>query len=897
MNNGNIEQCYQTLCNLMSLVENNIEEAVLRINMLGMFSQEAIDAARRMLERELLEISVVGGGNLIREGQRRDTMWLHDRDRTDWKYWPHFENFLKNKKWRMSSVISLDNTTDRIVNLLEPPETGRFRTMGLVLGHVQSGKTSNYTGVIAKAADAGYRFFIVLAGITKALRYQTQKRLQRELLGRFNNEFDVLSPADLDRDFLQGSIPSSAILNNGRPKILVIKKICPVLQRLLNWLESATVSDAVLIIDDEADQASINTGGNRQPVDGEDANGQEDDDASPSRTNGLIRRIVGRFDKVAYVAYTATPFANVFIPPDAVDREAGPDLYPEDFIYALPTPAGYFGAEGIFGLTDTLNGNDREELPIIRHVEEEEPAAFLEGDEEVEIPESLKEAILHFILAGACQAYRGMGDKPATMLIHTSRERDRHSFVHSHVEQYFKAIRDIWRYFRNQDEGGEVIHKLRTIYESDFLPTTHEINDRGEYQAFELPAFQDLDAHILRFVNEVIIESLNSDSDFNIDYESNPGMKLIVIGGNKLSRGLTLEGLLVSYFARPGRQRMYDTLLQMGRWFGYRGDYLDLTRIFTTPELHLQFRDLSLIELDLRQQIQRYEAEGKTPRDFLVPVLSHWNEQNRMIPTNRNKMRLTVTTHISYSASFKETITFPETPVDWMQGNIEAVRNLVNGINRVPDGYAKTGNAVPFWQNVDSSLIRQFLGQYSTEQARLVTSEAILDYVSRQNGNGELLTWTVAIIENATPNDALGTINLGIPGRGVNMISRTRLATNMTSLKRIANREDEQIDMSADELAEAERLKDQYRRENDGKELNHNLAVRMARPAGRGVLLIYPISRYSGHDGHSRTRRPLFENPDASGVDIMGVAFSFPRSDSAETMEYIQGIMATTENV
>lgn len=886
---SNVESCYKFLRELL-IDGDSIDEAVDQLRRI--FTPEAVESARKLVEREPIKVDMAGESLII--DNKEFYPWLNDLDRTEWKFWPHFRGVLEDKRWPVSSILSLDKTTDKVLNLLNSPNERQFRSMGLVLGYVQSGKTSHYTGLIAKAADAGYGIFVVLSGITNTLRYQTQKRLQKELLNRFSREFDVLSPPEIDADFTPGTI-SSSILHSPSPKIMVIKKICPVLQRLNQWLADTEISQAVMIIDDEADQASVNTGGNRRnirPVQLQEThpanNEEEDEEASPSRTNSLIRQIVNRFDKVSYVAYTATPFANVFIPPDAHDREAGLDLYPRDFIYSLPHPNGYIGVEEVFGLTDTLTGEDREELPIIRVIDNAEIGNYMDGTTDA-LPESLRNAIKQFILAGACYLYRGLGNSPATMLIHISRQRDDHQVITEDVEAYFYALKNDWLYSRRLDEVT-IYDEMRELYESDFLPTTQEINDRREFEEFSLPSFDELVPLIDRFLHDLLNpQTMNSDSEFNLDYDQDPSMKVIVIGGDKLSRGLTLEGLLVSYFARPGNKRMYDTLMQMGRWFGYRGKYLDLTRIYTTDELRLAFRDLSLIELDLREQIKRYEIERKTPMEFQLPVLSH----ALMVPTNPLKMQQTIIENISYAAKFKETITFPEQPTDWMEGNILAVRNLIASIGRPPDRFNSNGSTryFPVWDNVGSDIVLEFLNQYQTDgSVRNVSSRLMRDYIERQNNSGELVQWTIGIAENKEETSGLGTIDLGVPGKpNINLINRARLIDPSNSLKRITNKEDEEIDLTAEELREVERLR------NEDNSLSRPLAIRIVRSVSKGLLLIYPISRYSvptqaPKAGKIPTRKALFDDPVNNGIDIMGLAISFPSSDTAERTVYIRGL-------
>lgn len=396
------------------------------------------------LDRELLirEIETVynirAEGWITLEGKASRKPWLNARRETiDWSFWKRYESYLEDYNgFAPNTLRRLDRLTDDIVDQLFDPTVAdvKIDKRGLVVGQVQSGKTSNYTGLICKAVDAGYKLVIVLAGIHNNLRAQTQLRLDEGFLGfdtqserdyyKANHEFGVsqikkglvvhsiTSSHDLG-DFTPRAFATSGITNfdTKEPILLVVKKNPGVLKSLLTWLRSKGQADAdgnryiasksLLLIDDEADHASINT--NKDPDKG-------------TRINGQIRDILRLFYKSAYVGYTATPFANIFVP------IADDQLFPRDFIINLPAPTNYIGPEQVFGF-DVLGDEDEldDTLPIVHRIDD--AGAFMpEKEREAPlpdaIPESLKRAIRCFLLVCAIRRLRGQGSKHNSMLIH-----------------------------------------------------------------------------------------------------------------------------------------------------------------------------------------------------------------------------------------------------------------------------------------------------------------------------------------------------------------------------------------------------------------------------------------------------------------------------------------------
>ncbi len=835
---------------------------------------------REILERE--DNIILMPANLLSATKNKDE-WLNNLDRSEWYYWPNLRRYLLGyKNWSTAALRSLDETTDRIMGQLEPPVTEQFDIRGLVLGYVQSGKTANFTALIAKAADVGYRLVIVLSGTDNGLRRQTQIRLNRELIGYVDGRTDSVqlppmgkqwhqfTTEDINGDFQPGNA-NYAALQGSQPVLLVIKKNGPVLKRLHKWLDEAPDDVRrtlpVLVIDDEADQASIDTKGSYQAED----EPLPDDYTEPSVINRLIRELLNKFSRIAYVAYTATPFANILIPHDTYNPQYENDLYPKDFIVDIPKPDGYFGAEEQFGRFDSETNEQAGGLDIIRYIPENELNNLKINSE---IPNTLENAMLDFVLSGAARAQRGKGNDPATMLLHGSHLILKQNEIASLVLQRFSELRDEWRYQRTLG----ILERLRTIWDTDFRSVTCGVDisrdmDFGEIEPFIGPFFESVQVRVI-----------NSSTGDVLDYEREPNLKAIAVGGNRLSRGLTLEGLLTSYFFRT--TAMYDTLMQMGRWFGFRGGYEDLTRIYMTSDLSGWFSDLALVEYELRQDIRMYEAQNLTPLELGTRIVKH----PAMLVTNRIKQRFarTITIEQSYSGQVVQTFRFPFNNLNDLSiltvHNIRAVNDFIRQLGTTD--WKKY--SCPVWDDISPDLILGFLNNYQTyPEARNISLHLIIAYIQKLIENNELTSWTVAIRGRITKEQILGEIDFGLD-RLIPMISRTRLAGDSESLGVITNPGDEEIGLSDEKLKEARQIQ-----EGSVKKIGSNPAARMVRPATDGLLLIYPVSLKSGYEKiPPKSRRPIYDNPDEPGNNnIICFAISFPvsKTDQGIKGEYVIG--------
>lgn len=808
--------------------------------------------------------------------QHRDD-WLRHIDRSGWYYWLRLREYLLGVKgWSIADVRSLDEVTDRTLGQLDPPSNEQFDIRGLVLGYVQSGKTANFTALIAKSADVGYRLVVVLSGIDNGLRRQTQIRLKRELVGYADNrtgavrlpplgrQWHEFTREDLSGDFQPG-FANHAALQGSQPVLLVVKKNGPVLRRLLRWLDDAPEevrrTIPLLVIDDEADQASVDTRGSYQTED----EPLPDDYEGPSVINRLIRNLLRRFQRSAYVAYTATPFANILIPHDTFDPQVENDLYPKDFIVDLPKPDRYFGAEELFGRFDPLAGEQVGGLDVIRDVTDEDLHSLEQGA----LPASFETAMIDFVLAGAARAQRGHGSLPATMLLHVSRLVVEQQRMADLVSQRFSEFRDEWRYQRSRG----IRERLQTRWDGEFRRVT-----RARHVERDV-SFEQIEPHVGPFFEAVQIRVVNSATGAVLDYDREPGLKAIAVGGNRLSRGLTLEGLLISYFVR--RSVMYDTLMQMGRWFGYRSGYEDLTRIYTTPELAGWFSDLAFVEYQLREDLEIYENQELTPREVGSRIWQHPTMQ----VTSPLKRRFASTTIISqtYSEQLAQTFKFPLRRLDDLavqaEENLLAVREFLTRL-----GTPRWDDKGPVWSEAPSDVILDFLRRYSVDaQARSISPLLMCAYIERQVELGELIRWIIAVRGRENQDRTIGEASWGISGGHIWQLSRSRLR-DTDSVGVITSPGDEAVGLSL----EAQSKMHEYLQQG----VTENRAARRARPPQEGLILLYPISKRSGYDlPPDARRRPLYENPeDPRARDLIGMAISFPPSAHPQQVEaYLEG--------
>ncbi|MFI5937860.1 Z1 domain-containing protein [Actinoplanes sp. NPDC051494] len=592
-------------------------------------------------------------------------------------YWSNYINYLRTqRKWGAPAISALNGATSRVVErLTNPAQRAPAQTKGLVVGYVQSGKTANFAGVIAKSIDAGYRLIIVMTGTTNLLREQTQRRLDMELVGRENilrgadengpdateridyiddqdwiddrfNRFGVrpltvgkpeirrMTTRRFDYRSLQQGLPALEFerANKSEPvwhpdnlystdaRLIVVKKNATVLKNLIADLKSnADRLDDIpaLIIDDESDQASINTvDPDKQP-----AGAEKERTAINERISTLLRML----PRAQYVGYTATPFANVFA--DYTDKN---DVFPSNYILALRRPVGYMGVDDFHDIDSSVPESER---TFANSKEEAHVRLLGAGDDEQE----LRRALDSFVLTGAIKLHRrglGIEDyKHHTMLVHEAAKKLNHKLRRD-------AVRELWTtagYY--QSTGRE---RLRSLFERDFAPVSQGLN-----LGYPMPpSFAELEPLITRVVREIApngdpVLVINSDKELDqeeLDFDRRPVWRILV-GGNKLARGFTVEGLTITYYARTVGHT--EALMQMGRWFGFRPGYRDLVRLFITPKIRDYFESACRDEEQFREELRQFAvmADGRplvTPEEIQPLVARHG-----LRPTAANKMRYT----------------------------------------------------------------------------------------------------------------------------------------------------------------------------------------------------------------------------------------------------------------
>jgi len=855
--------------------------------------------------------------------------WLTSARKRGWRYWRRYSEYIEPKLAPVA-LERLDESTDKILGFLEDPlRAGPWDRRGLVVGHVQSGKTSNYTGLICKAADAGYKLVVVLAGLHNNLRAQTQMRLDEGFLGyetrRQHEASNVIGVGLIDADprirpnfatnRSEGGDFSSAVAKNlgvspeKNPWLFVVKKNKTVLERLYGWIQNHVANSVdpesgrkvvthlpLLLIDDEADNASIDTGEVEL-----DSDGSPSREHQPKPINSLIRKILHSFSCSAYVGYTATPFANIFIHEGNSTNEEGPDLFPSAFIHCLPTPDNYIGPSSMF--TESGIEVQRAGLDLVKRVEDfrrnlgesewipvGHKNGFLPRYEGTDVlPPSLTQAIDSFLIACAVRGHRGQGGAHCSMLIHVTRFNSVQQEIHRQVEQHIRQLRQ--RITRRYIDSQGVLERLRDLYYSDFETITESVKSTDKDYSYELPSWEALLPSIENAVGDIQVRMINGKAKDALDYKENEntGLKVIAIGGDKLARGLTLEGLTTSYFLRASR--MYDTLMQMGRWFGYRPGYLDLCRLYTSNELVDWFTHITEAGEELREEFDLMAESGATPKDYGLKVRSH----GVLMVTSPIKMRTARSVWLSFSGQVSQTVTFFRDQRK-LKANLEALRQLLRGLpspyvspsQERPGREADVWRNVHLWREVSALKVIEFLDSYQTHPNAIKTNSALLaEFVAAMAEDGELTEWTIAILSGeGEPYEYVNGVTL-------NMIQREArsLDTDRFSIGTLISPRDEAIDLDGqawkaalDLTVRAWQKSEDKRKKAVAPEIPSGPAIRQIRGQGdegvpahpeRGLMLVYPID-----PGYAKAGLA----PD--GPPVVAIVVSFPGSQSTRRVEY-----------
>ena len=735
-----------------NLTEQTIDSKIDEIRGLPTFSaltDTEIDDVRAEIKSEF---SIKLDKGVLIEEKGHEKWFLAKKASLDMKYWERYRKYLITDKGFSPKVVNvMDDVLDTLTDLLgDPSRDVAYNRRGLIIGDVQSGKTSNYTGLICKAVDSGYKVIVLLTGTIEKLRQQTQQRIDEGFVGyssdamiRQKEDKLVIGVGKYDSSIRPMVLTSTAddfkaknasslgfdLRSINGPVIFVIKKNSSVLKRLNKWLKTFNqdgtnpINHSLLVIDDESDNASVNTKANPEDT--------------PTAINGQIRELLKMFTKSSYVGFTATPFANIFIDPDSFNDMVAEDLFPKDYIYSLNSPSNYIGARNVFG-----EHGDAGHMLVEINDDENDPSSIacilpLKHKSTIQIrklPEDLKTAVAAFLLANTVEDLKGMHNNHRSMLINVSRFTDVQDEVAALVNEYLKDMQSACRNYcmLSQEDAlkSVYIQKLKNTYEDIYPDTDYSW---GEIQ------------HSLHAsCAGIIVQTFNIRAGQNVDYQNyKDGLRIIAVGGMSLSRGLTLEGLVISYFYR--NSKMYDTLMQMGRWFGYRSGYDELCRIWMSDESIEWYRHISQATDELRSEVKRYEDTGLTPMDFGLRVRS---DITALLVTARNKMRSTESREcvISLSGVCIET---PEiySSEEKNKKNHDAINRFIQALaqqGHVPTKEEKKETARYGYKNIPMQTVLDFLQTLDiSPKNEQFNVSSITRFIQSYRGP-ELKSWDIA---------------------------------------------------------------------------------------------------------------------------------------------------------
>lgn len=829
------------------------------------------------------------------EASERRRHWINDnKNQITWNFWDRYKTYLQYRKnFAPETIGHLDRLTDKTLDgLYNPKAEVGFDKKGLVVGQVQSGKTSNYTGLVCKAADAGYNLIIILAGMHNNLRTQTQIRIDEGFLGfdtkyqrAFNTGNSIIGAGTGQKIYPAHSFTSSDesgdfskrgtySFHTNEPIIAVVKKNKTRLENLYKWLHSHGTDDGngnkrikdktLLLIDDEADNASINV---------------SNDPAKRSAINNAITQILGLFGKSGYVGYTATPFANIFIPFNEND------IFPRDFIINLPAPSNYIGPEKVFGFRPVEDDVTSENvLPIVNRINDYPtyiPDKHKKDDQlPSALPDSLKRAIRCFILTCAIRRLRGQVTEHNSMLVHITR------FIRwqNHISDLVSKVFEHYKLGIDQN-NPIVLDELKRTFEDDI----NEKNDK--YKSYKTVSSEilnspladidtkiqvhewgDIVSHLYDAVAKIEVRAINGGSGDILNYFDHPnGLSVIAVGGDKLSRGLTLEGLSVSYYLRASA--MYDTLMQMGRWFGYRPGYVDLCRLFTSRELNEWFCHVTHASEELREEFD-YMADvaGSTPEQYALKVRTH---PGVLQITASNKMRETTDIQITWSGRLVESYELKRSK-EAIDNNLSATSQFTQSLSA---GYEMKGNSF-LWKGVTANQVKDYLKKFQLlENLKAYEPANLIRFIDLQLPNGELSEWTVVLMSKANA-DKVYPIKFTNGNKNIGCWLRTQDENNSSDdiyylrKSHILSPKDEFIDLSGNDYEKAMQLTRELwtnkKKEGQPSYPNGQIVRNVIRDPKNPLLLIYLL------DPKGAYRPGATFNPTDP---IVGYAISFPKSN------------------
>ena len=869
-------------------------------------------------KRELFEILVadfsIGKGS-ITEMNGDITPWLYSRkDDINWELWSRYKSYMHEKDPSFP-INDLDDFTDKILDkCYNPKESGSWDRRGMVVGHVQSGKTSNYVGLINKATDAGYKVIIVIAGTISSLRRQTQERIDEGYIGKSSSAYinnygenkiigvgkykvdtDIYSLTSSfyrtgdEGDFNQGIANRLNIPIGKNPVVFVIKKNKSILENLIDWFSKDSNIRVVngqpklfdvpaLIIDDEADAASVNATKDINDI---------------KAINKLIRTLLNVFDQNTFVGYTATPYANLFIPQDFNDELTtvvkgktyfiGEDLFPKDFIINIIAPKNYIGAAKIFGLENPITGESHEPLNVFRVIDDYDPPFFKtinknnKDDLPEYLPESLETALKSFILTCAIRRLRGHDKKHNSMLVHVA-------LYVKWIDRVASLVNERMKVFKNyiSANDSQFLSELEELFINDFIPTTENVIENIDYKdsRIELHDWESVKAELKKAASKIDVRAVHGTrSTTNLEYHNieeidysryEEGLSVVAVGGGRLARGITLEGLSTSYYLRT--TRMYDSLMQMGRWFGYRPGYVDLCRLYTTETIYEWFNHITMATEEMRYDFDEMTTRNLKPKDFTLKVRNH---HGLLAITSVAKLFWAKDITMSFSGSNPQTYLLFKDQKS-IQNNYNNLKNLFERLGfPIEENIITKRKKVRYllYRNVQIDVLTDFIENYKINIPS-INNQVISDYIKNQNTSNNIREWNICIVSNTGEKALLydeGVIKkpenrteydtqkytLSANGKEIELVCSVRNQTEYSELYKITkNQIDDVVDRQVD-LVKDGKGSIKERRANESK----------------GLLLIYAL------DERGTTN---VEN----GIPIIGYSLHFPKIENEVQVSY-----------
>lgn len=818
--------------------------------------------------------------------------------------WTRYKNHLMgvyDGKVRISDPDTLENNCHWILNHLKRDTRISGLVKGLVMGSVQSGNTANMIGLVTMAAHYDWNIFIVLSGTIDNLRKQTRDRFFADLSQSGGVSWHVLDHTgkpeylkdihddkrylsdDLSLNSYQNGVQSSLWMHR---YVIVCLKNSRRLSNLIKWLHANPARAArmrILVIDDEADQASINT------VKMQDV--QDEEEIERTAVNQLIIDLVkgndeegspspAPFQAMNYVSFTATPYANV------LNEAYEESLYPKNFICSLPESKEYFGAKAIWGskTDDNYSG-----LNIIRTVPDTEvkEVKLLHKGQAYTLPSEFQNSIAWFLCASAILRKRGH-KKPISMLIHTT------SIQNGHFEEY--DVLKNWLIRENQT--GKILELCKTVYtrERNEFRLTDLKEGYPEYAALNtvndhFPEFVEIQSEIQELLSDIVNIELGENKALTyttkglhlcvdncrankvaeegtylrIVYPTSNQLSamekapvFIVMGGNTLARGLTLEGLVCTYFARNVNQA--DTLMQMARWFGYRQGYELLQRIWMPVSVQEKFELIAEIDEKLKAEFEDYMKKGKSPAEF-GPRIMNSAKIARFILTSKNKSQNMITCDVDFSGDSYEITKFDDDQ-EALTRNLSLTEAFLNA-SGAPMASESIEGAYA-WFNVDSArVISEFLEVFNISgNSNLSTDIPIfINWLTQMNQESKFLKWNVAVAgdKKATSRWTIGDISVGKIER-----SRKKKTEGYIDIGSLRSGRDVLADIVVSKLSS-----DQRKAFDEGKKSGKDL-IPLRYKLGLGdvpLLLLYCIDKDRGKD--STYRSPINGTQDLVGFSIV----------------------------